>query len=50
MKNKKCKLLLVLAASSLFALTSCGEKPQDTTTSEDTNTSSEVVKTYYSSL
>ena len=48
MKNKKCKLLLVLAASSLFALTSCGEKPQDTTTSEDTNTSSEVVKTYYS--
>lgn len=48
MKNKKCKLLLVLAASSLFTLTSCGEKPQDTTTSEDTNTSSEVVKTYYS--
>lgn len=48
MKNKKCKLLLVLAASSLFALTSCGEKPQDTTTSEDTTPSSEVVKTYYS--
>lgn len=48
MKNKKCKLLLVLAASSLFALTSCGEKPQDTTTSEDTNASSEVVKTYFS--
>lgn len=48
MKNKKCKLLLVLAASSLFALTSCGEKPQDTTTSDDTTPSSEVVKTYYS--
>ncbi len=48
MKNKKCKLLLVLVASSLFALTSCGENPQDTTTSEDTTPSSEVVKTYYS--
>lgn len=51
MQKKKCKLLLVLAASSLFALSSCGQ--QDVSSSsvdskESTSSvSSQEVKTYY---
>lgn len=51
MQKKKCKLLLVLAASSLFALSSCGQ--QDVSSSsvdskESTSSvSSQQVKTYY---
>ena len=43
--KRKSKLLLVLAASSLFAITSCSDKPSDS--NRDDGSTSEVSKTYY---
>ncbi len=43
--KRKSKLLLVLAASSLFAITSCSDKPSSS--NRDDGSTSEVSKTYY---
>lgn len=51
MQKKKCKLLLVLAASSLFALSSCGEQDVSSSSVDSkeptSSVSSQQVKTYY---
>lgn len=51
MRKKKCKLLLVLAASSLFALSSCGEQDVSSSSVDSkeptSSVSSQQVKTYY---
>lgn len=51
MQKKKCKLLLVLAASSLFALSSCGQQDVSSSSVDSkeptSSVSSQEVKTYY---
>lgn len=51
MQKKKCKLLLVLAASSLFALASCGQQDVSSSSVDSkeptSSVSSQQVKTYY---
>lgn len=51
MQKKKCKLLLVLAASSLFALSSCGHQDVSSSSVDSkeptSSVSSQQVKTYY---
>ena len=51
MQKKKCKLLLVLAASSLFALSSCGQQDVSSSSVDSkeptSSVSSQQVKTYY---
>lgn len=51
MQKKKCKLLLVLAASSLFALSSCGHQDVSSSSVDSkeptSSVSSQEVKTYY---
>lgn len=51
MQKKKCKLLLVLAASSLFALSSCGEQNVSSSSVDSKEPTSSIasqeVKTYY---
>lgn len=51
MQKKKCKLLLVLAASSLFALSSCGEQDVSSSSVDSKEPASSIasqeVKTYY---
>lgn len=51
MQKKKCKLLLVLAASSLFALSSCGEQDISSSSVDSKEPASSIasqeVKTYY---
>ena len=51
MQKNKCKLLLVLAASSLFALSSCGQQDVSSSSVDSkeptSSVSSQQVKTYY---
>ena len=51
MQKKKCKLLLVLAASSLFALSSCSQQDVSSSSVDSkeptSSVSSQQVKTYY---
>lgn len=51
MQKKKCKLLLVLAASSLFALSSCGQQDVSSSSVDSKEPTSSIasqeVKTYY---
>lgn len=51
MQKKKCKLLLVLAASSLFALSSCGQQDVSSSSVDSkeptSSVSSQEVKKYY---